>query len=82
MKTNAPQRASIRSPWPTAAHPLNLLSDRRIETYILRGFYGRERQADAQAAEAERRESKRRRVLRQGDRAAVAVARLDLNGLY
>jgi hypothetical protein len=49
MKTKPQQTASIRSPWPTHGHPLHLLSDRKIETYILKGFYGRDRQEHALA---------------------------------
>ncbi len=37
---------SIRSSWPTAAHPLGRLSDRRIAHYVRLGYYGRARQED------------------------------------
>jgi hypothetical protein len=79
MKQNKQQpspRASIRSPWPTAAHPLNLLSDRRIETYLLRGFYGKDAQEKARIKAAEKELAKIRRKLSRGAREAVAVAKM------
>lgn len=76
------QRTPIRSPWPTSAHPLTLLTDKRIESYILRGFYGRARQEEAKREQERRAKSKVRRSLMRGDREAVAVARLNLDGLY
>jgi hypothetical protein len=73
-----------RSPWPNSAHRLSILNDRRIETYLLRGFYGRDAQEKAQQranAKTAKRKAKRSRV---GDENSVAVSRiqLDFDGLY
>lgn len=75
-------RASIRSKWPTSAHPLAILTDRRIEQYMLKGYYGRAAQEDAIARQKEKARKKQLSQMRRGSSDSVAVARLDLDGLY
>lgn len=53
-------RSHIRSAWPTAAHPLGLLTDRKIDAYKRRGIYGTAAQARQQSIDARRRPSSRR----------------------
>jgi len=44
--------APIRSFWPRAAHPLELLTDRRIAHYARTGHYGKAQQLSQEALDA------------------------------
>jgi len=67
---------SYRSPWPNSAHPLRLLSDKRIEHYLLRGFYGRAAQQEAIANAAARPKKRERRTR------ATPSPKHDISDLY
>lgn len=79
---NKSDRQPIRSTWPTAAHPLNLVTDRRIDYYIRRGFYGRARQQEAQKVDALWDRHKRERKTSARKAPAQDASTLDISDLY
>lgn len=79
---NKSDRQPIRSPWPTAAHPLNLVTDRRIDHYIRRGFYGRAAQERAQRVDAIWDRHKRERKTSARRTPTQQHTALDLSDLY
>lgn len=68
--------SDIRSFWPRSAHPLGLLSNRRINHYIRAGVYGEVRRQRLLRGEAILADRERLREVRKAEREARRKPRL------